>query len=66
MEEGKQLTSDGMLNLAMGVFGTDKAAKHWLRNPVEELGWKRPTDLMRTPVGKREVRDLLARMEKAE
>ncbi len=54
--------SQPIFSLAIRAFGSEKAAKTWLRTPARVFGGKRPCDAMKSPAGDREVRTLLERL----
>jgi putative toxin-antitoxin system antitoxin component (TIGR02293 family) len=48
---------------AIEVLGSKERALAWLRSPVPGLGDKRPLDVIDTAEGRREVEDILGRIE---
>lgn len=52
-----------ILTKATELFGDQEAAEAWLSTPAIGLEQRRPVDLLATPVGVRQVEDLLVRMD---
>lgn len=48
---------------AILLFGSEDAALRWLTTPAMALNQQRPIDLLMTPDGKQQVRDLLGRLK---
>jgi putative toxin-antitoxin system antitoxin component (TIGR02293 family) len=52
-----------LLAQAAGLFGSDEAARRWLRGPAVGLGGVAPLEFAETEAGAREVERLLGRLE---
>ena len=52
-----------LLSRAVEVLESEPGAVHWLKSPIQALGWKTPLALAQTAVGLREVENVLGRIE---
>jgi putative toxin-antitoxin system antitoxin component (TIGR02293 family) len=48
---------------AIEVLGSKEKALAWLRSPIPGLNGKRPMDVIAKPLGRRDVEDILGRIE---
>lgn len=48
---------------AVGVFGDEHKASHWLSTPLPLLGGRAPSDLLDSEEGLRQVEEILTRIE---
>jgi putative toxin-antitoxin system antitoxin component (TIGR02293 family) len=52
-----------LFSRAVGVLESVAGAVHWLKNPVQALGWSTPLAYARTVIGLREIEKVLGRIE---
>jgi putative toxin-antitoxin system antitoxin component (TIGR02293 family) len=69
MARMKAAESDRLMRLArvgahaVQVFGTDEKAATWLHRPNRALNNRTPLDLLQTDLGRKQVEDVLSRIE---
>ena len=62
-ESEKVISIARLQRRAIEVLGDQEAAQIWLKSPIKGLGNKIPLECARTESGKKEVEDLLNRIE---
>lgn len=55
--------ADRIVMRAAEILGSQEEASHWLDNPNGALGGRTPLELLGTDLGRRQVEDVLGRIE---